>query len=152
MDIDVSLPIFLIGLFSFISWCLFALFGGVGLASVPLDLIFEYFNRPKKITHQELEQLKNKISYDSMQLIELGQEVKHLEEIGAPSKNFWNKDKRAYVDKFKNLKRGVLILDTRFEMLKIQSDINGTGAAYYFLTLIVGLFTLIISLIWIIHM
>lgn len=38
---------------SLFGYCLFVLFGGVGLTALPMDLIKEFINRPKKLTSAE---------------------------------------------------------------------------------------------------
>lgn len=37
----------------FIGWILFSIFGGIGLAALPIDLIQEFQHRPKPITQAE---------------------------------------------------------------------------------------------------
>jgi len=37
LKVDVSFIIYIIGFLSFISWFIFVLFGGIGLAAIPLD-------------------------------------------------------------------------------------------------------------------
>ena len=52
--IRVSIFIYMIGLFSFASYLLFMLFGGVGIFAFPLDLIYSYCTRPIKIKKSNL--------------------------------------------------------------------------------------------------
>lgn len=85
--IDVSFPIYIIGFMSFISWFLFVLFGGIGLAALPLDLIYDFCTRPKKLSTSEMESQKKKIINESMRLKEIAAETKHLEEKGAKKSN-----------------------------------------------------------------
>jgi len=44
-----SFVVYCMALMSFIGWWLFALFGGVGLASLPIKLIQEFLHRPKPV-------------------------------------------------------------------------------------------------------
>jgi hypothetical protein len=76
--IDVSFPIYIIGLMSFISWFIFVIFGGIGLAAIPLDLIYDFITRPKS--------LKKRILVDSVALRELATETNALEIKGAKKK------------------------------------------------------------------
>jgi len=65
--LNVSFPIYTIGLISFLSWFLFALFGGIGLAAIPLDLIRAFCARPtKQYTKQEIEDMKYKLVQESL--------------------------------------------------------------------------------------
>jgi LMBR1 domain-containing protein 1 len=85
--IQVTFPIYLIGFMSFISWFLFISFGGIGLAALPLDLIYDFCTRPVKLNQKKLDVLKNKILYDSVILKELAYEVSSMDLQGAKKKN-----------------------------------------------------------------
>lgn len=85
--IQVSFPIYIIALMSFISWFLFVLFGGIGLAALPLDLIYDFCTRPKKLSGPEMESKKKKILQDSLILRELADETKSMEDRGAQKRN-----------------------------------------------------------------
>jgi LMBR1 domain-containing protein 1 len=79
MTIDVSFPIFVIGLMSFISWFLFVIFGGIGLAALPLDFFYDFFTRPKKISSSELKYLKERTARRAKEIEKVLQECKTLE-------------------------------------------------------------------------
>jgi len=65
--INVSFPIYTIGLISFLSWFLFTLFGGIGLTAIPLDLLRSYAARPKKIfTREEIEHMRYNLIQESL--------------------------------------------------------------------------------------
>jgi LMBR1 domain-containing protein 1 len=72
---------------SFISWFLFVIFGGIGLAALPLDLIYDFATRPKLLKQSEIDKQKNSILLDSNALKELAIEVRVLEDKGAKTKN-----------------------------------------------------------------
>lgn len=57
----------MIGLISFLSWFLFTVFGGIGLAAIPLDLIRSFAARPKKrYTREEIEHMRYKLVQESL--------------------------------------------------------------------------------------
>lgn len=64
---------------SFISWFLFVLYGGIGLAALPLDLIYDFATRPKKLTIAQMEAQKERIIKDTVALQELGSETRSFE-------------------------------------------------------------------------
>lgn len=72
---------------SFISWFLFVLFGGIGLAALPLDLFYDFKTRPKKLTITQMESQKKRIIVESERLKEIANETKALEEKGTKKKN-----------------------------------------------------------------
>ncbi len=47
MTYEVTFPIFAMAFMSFIGYILFVVFGGVGLSALPMDMINEFYNRPK---------------------------------------------------------------------------------------------------------
>jgi LMBR1 domain-containing protein 1 len=61
---------------SFFGYCLFVLFGGVGLTALPMDLIKEFTNRPKKLTSAEGAQKKSSLRRKAADLIEEGNKIK----------------------------------------------------------------------------
>lgn len=135
--IQVSFPIYIIALMSFISWFLFVLFGGIGLFALPLDLLYDFCTRPKKLNEHELESMKKRIVDDGMQLKELGGETKAMEERGAMKRNskkklklflVFNKERRLYNKNLNQLRAGTLMLDqvkiSFFNCLAIPNDNN----------------------------
>jgi LMBR1 domain-containing protein 1 len=51
-SILVSPLVFTIAILTLVGWCIFSVFGGVGLASLPYDLLNEYKHRSRPITRQ----------------------------------------------------------------------------------------------------
>jgi LMBR1 domain-containing protein 1 len=72
---------------SFLSWFLFVLFGGIGLAALPLDLIYDFCTRPRKLSASDIERQKTKVVMNATALKELANEVRTLEERGAKTKS-----------------------------------------------------------------
>ncbi len=87
LAINVSFPIYIIAFMSFISWFEFVIFGGIGLASLPLDLIYNFKTRPRKLSESQIENQKRKIEIITYSLKVLAGEVKALEDKGARTKN-----------------------------------------------------------------
>lgn len=82
-SIQVSFPIYIIALMSFISWFLFVLFGGIGLFALPLDLIYDFCTRPKKMSPAKMDIQRRRILEDSQQLRVLANDTHAMEERGA---------------------------------------------------------------------
>jgi LMBR1 domain-containing protein 1 len=79
MAINVSFPIYVIGFMSFISWFLFIFYGGIGLAALPLDFIYAFCNKPRKLTKIEMEKEKQTLCAEASELRRMGEEVKKVE-------------------------------------------------------------------------
>eukprot|EP00624_Nannochloropsis_granulata_P000513 evm.model.NODE_1193_length_18015_cov_29.075548.6 len=59
MTFQSSFVVYMVALLSFVGWIFFSVFGGVGLAALPMDLITAFTARPKamsaeKLAHEQL--------------------------------------------------------------------------------------------------
>ena len=129
--IDLTMKIYAIALLSFISYLLFMLFGGVGLFSFPLDLIYSFCTRPIKIKPGKLEEMKKEIVVTAADLKDLAMQLKKLEELGHHKKNMFSKDRRHYNDLLKQLKVGVSVVEDQYEIIDFQDKANKTSALGY---------------------
>ena len=62
------------------------MFGGIGLAALPLDYIYFFSSRPKAVTKKSLEEQRINLRNEVKRVRELCQEVKRQEEGGASQK------------------------------------------------------------------
>ena len=74
LQVDVSN--FYAGLMAFIGWFLFAIFGGVGLAAMPLDLIMMYVKRPRHMDAQEFQEAQTSLRERTNELVDIGELIK----------------------------------------------------------------------------
>lgn len=49
LEIEVSFPVYVLALLSFMGWFCFVIFGGCGMIALPIDLILGYMHRPKEV-------------------------------------------------------------------------------------------------------
>ena len=54
LEVPITFPIFTVALMSFVGWIFFVVYGGVGLAALPMDLINMWRTRPERLTYDEL--------------------------------------------------------------------------------------------------
>eukprot|EP01107_Rhizomastix_libera_P009698 TRINITY_DN2582_c0_g1_i1.p1 TRINITY_DN2582_c0_g1~~TRINITY_DN2582_c0_g1_i1.p1 ORF type:complete len:504 (-),score=122.11 TRINITY_DN2582_c0_g1_i1:73-1482(-) len=137
----VSPVLFLVTIFSLIGHCLLALFGGIGMAALPWDLITGYKNRPKKIRKDEYESGKKAIAGRCLKLIELGDQIKANRKVVGVA----NKKNR---DKFATFRQSVLILDADYRRLDESYNISGKTIILAHVKLLVGLISIAISILW----
>jgi hypothetical protein len=52
------------------------MFVGVGLTALPLDLIIDFFKRPKKLNESEAENKKNSLLAKTMALMKIAEDIK----------------------------------------------------------------------------
>ena len=153
IELVVSFIIYIIGLLSFISYFFFMLFGGVGIFSFPLDLIYSFCTRPIKleINDSKLEEKKQEIALFAADLKDYAMKLKALEKNGDHEKFICNKKRKNYDKLLKKLKVGVSIIEDKYEIINIQNYIKKNGAFIYLLKLIGGLLSLLLSIAWILQ-
>ena len=76
----VEVSTFYGGLMTFIGWFFFALFGGIGLAALPLHNILAFTNRPKLLTPEEMASAKASIQGRVNEMVEIGEQLKRERE------------------------------------------------------------------------
>jgi LMBR1 domain-containing protein 1 len=72
LSMKVTFPIYLVALIGFIGWFLFALFGGIGMIALPMDLILAFIRRPKFMPADVYAEQKLQIQSRTAELIEIG--------------------------------------------------------------------------------
>ena len=137
---------------SFISWFLFCVFGGIGLAAIPLDYFYDFCTRPKRRTMDQMVLAKQKIILDAQKLKNFAADLKEKENRGDGTKYFFSSDKRVFNDLLTKLRAATYILNKEHQMYQIQSNLNEKGVLIYYLGLVIGIVTAIMSLAWFIHM
>ena len=139
---------------SFISWLLFILFGGIGLAALPLDFFYDFCNRPKHLKGSEIKERKQILLENCEDLRLLCRDVKEMENKGYNKKVFFSSDRREYNRKLNELKAGVLLADKEFNFLDFANQINQKGSCalcFYYLLIPLGIICLIITGLWILQ-
>jgi len=61
LTINVSFPVYVVAIISFVGWIFFIVYAGVGFATFPIDCFCEFWHRPKKLSHAELTSKKIKL-------------------------------------------------------------------------------------------
>jgi LMBR1 domain-containing protein 1 len=84
-QVDVST--FYAGLMAFVGWFFFALFGGIGLAALPLHGILTYLHRPRKMTPEEMEDAKMSLQDRVNEMVDIGEQLKREREDKSKSEN-----------------------------------------------------------------
>ena len=156
LEIKTSFAIYIAALTGWVGWFFFVFFGGIGLASLPVDLIRYYIDRPTIKTVSELETEKKDIQRRTNELIKLGAGIKReREEWAAAGTHSWREQRkkksadRQNVNKFKQM---VYMLEKNFESWEIscgqQKDYNPLTP--YF-SLFFGVLAALITMLWILH-
>lgn len=75
LEIPISFTVYMIAIASFVGWLLFTLFGGVGLAALPLDLILGFLNRPRPISNAQYLEMKKLIGEQAAGLLQSNEKL-----------------------------------------------------------------------------
>jgi LMBR1 domain-containing protein 1 len=143
-EVNVSLAVYMIALMALFGWIFLVLFGGIGLITLPLDLIFAWKDRPVKIELEQYCKLRLAMKERSGRLLEFG---KTLE--AETSGRAMTIAQRNLFNKFKGE-----ALKTEADWNKVKTAYSGEGISsiIYPIQLGVGCLGAVISLMWILHL
>lgn len=154
IEIKVNFLIYAIAVLLFVSWLLFALFGGIGLAAIPIDLFCSFCKRPKHMKSREIDRRKDILIKNIEELKLLGQEVKKLESKGDNRRCKLSGPRRNYDRKYSQFRAGYMLVDREFKIVNAENDSRKKGNCVillYYLLIPLGILALICTLLWIIQ-
>jgi len=157
----VDASTFFTGLVSFIGWFFFVLFGGIGLAALPLEGIFVYLNHQAAMSPEELDDLKQLLITHLNDLVEIGEQLKFERE----DKEMVSKAKKKQSLMLKlfpmfmrsartrEFKAAVYLLDKDFEEYTAYRGRTSKkyNPLYPYLALITGCFNATLTLCWVLQ-
>jgi len=146
-DIALTFPIYVMAFLSFIGWWFFTLFAGVGLTSLPMDLINEYRTRPKPMKTATYFEEKRKLGERAKSLVEVGEQLKKKSRDSSVSRT----EKRKLRKNMREFEKHYYYLKQDYKILYTAHKLKGGNPLVPFFKLIAGLLSIGISLSWIIH-
>ena len=152
LKINVSIPIFAIGFLCFLSYFLLVLFGGVGLPSLPFDLIYAFISRPNKIDSKNIDYMKKHIVEVAAEIKGLAMKVKTMEKNEINKKSMFSSEKREYNQLVNKVKSGVSCVEEEFEIVNNQKEYQETGVLKLFLSLFLGILSAIVTFLWVLQL
>lgn len=155
--IPVSLPNFFAGFMAFVGWIFFAVFGGIGLASLPLDLVLMFVRRPRHMDAVEFAEAQVNIRERVNELVDVGELVKiEREERRRTSEggmfSGFSKEAREERNTLLEFKKAVFLLEEDVEDFKAcNSNYNNYNPLIPWFALFFGILSTLISLVWVIQ-
>lgn len=156
--IPVTIPTFSAAFMSFIGWFFFALFGGIGLISVPMDLILTFVNRPKHMDPSEFADTQMSIRQKTNELVDIGELLKierDEKSVSGVKKGMFkglSKEAREERTAFLEFKKAVYLLESDVEDFQASSaNYANYNPLIPWLSLFAGFIASIISIAWIVH-
>ena len=143
-NITPSVLTYFISMLGFIGYIALIVFGGIGLATLPLNLIQDFNRRPRPInlsTYSRGQQLLNQWSNE---LIDQG---KQIEEEGS-RKGFKNRRVKRMINKYEEQ---IEALENAYTVIEVSYKVRGGNPIVPWLKLIGGIVFILVSLIWIVH-
>ena len=71
LRVSVTPVVYLMAMISFVGWFFFVLFGGIGLAAMPMDLLVGFTKRPQPIDVQEYAKQKLLLNERAQKLLQI---------------------------------------------------------------------------------
>ncbi|GAM23900.1 hypothetical protein SAMD00019534_070750 [Acytostelium subglobosum LB1] len=140
LSFRVSIPLFIITIVSFFGWFLFVIFGGIGIAALPMDMIGDFKNRPQRIPYDKYLERKTKIGDRATELVAIGKEIQSKLSGGIMGR----KDRRNY----NRFRAAVFLLEEDYEILKISYQRQGGKVIFYYAQFFLGFIAAALSLTW----
>ncbi|XP_008811686.2 LIMR family protein At5g01460-like isoform X2 [Phoenix dactylifera] len=146
-----TLPMYIVALATIAGSVLFTIFGGVGIACLPLSLIFSYIRRPKAvITRSQYIKEATELGKKARELKKATDALHREEKSGSKDKK-WRKNVKAVEKELFLLEEDVKALEEMYP----QGDQAETAWALtvlgYMAKLVLGILGLIVSVAWVAH-
>eukprot|EP01006_Ploeotia_vitrea_P038710 TRINITY_DN66271_c6_g6_i1.p1 TRINITY_DN66271_c6_g6~~TRINITY_DN66271_c6_g6_i1.p1 ORF type:complete len:493 (-),score=25.84 TRINITY_DN66271_c6_g6_i1:528-2006(-) len=145
LEISVSIFVYAVALLALVGWLLFIMFGSIGLAALPVDLMRDWFFRPKPIKTAEYAEKKNEIGKRAHELREQGKVIE--EEQRKQGNKISNKVKRA-VNRFQ---KDVRQVEDAYQNLETAFKKGGVSPFISWGKLLLGVFGIFLSILWVLH-
>ncbi|KAL4118587.1 hypothetical protein PRIC2_010912 [Phytophthora ramorum] len=154
LTMDVSLPVYVTGLTSFIGWFGFSIFTGIGLIALPMDLILAFFHRPKFISADVYAIQKLILQRRSVELLEIGRTIKQSMDRPGHGQSSWERKKQRRLDfvTLNKFKQSVYLLEGDAVDLKLcHEEYRNFNPLKPIFKLFAGCIASIISCMWFFH-
>jgi LMBR1 domain-containing protein 1 len=162
ITLSVDMGTFAGGFMAWLGWFAFAMFGGIGLAALPLDLILAYTHRPRRLDAVEFAEIQMSLRERTNELVDIGELLKIEREQKAQagmisSFGGWSLDSEARKNAREErqailgFKQAVFLLEEDVEQFQAAADLQKFNPLIPYGYLILGICAVIISVFWFMH-
>jgi LMBR1 domain-containing protein 1 len=160
--LQVSISNFFAALMAWLGWFLFAIFGGIGMSAMPLDLLLVFKNRPRHMDAVEFAEAQKSLRDRVNELVDIGEMIK-VERDANPTmgkvggfNDYFSSDKRKEARNERQalleFKQAVYLLEQDVEDFKAcTQNYEKYNPLRPYIALFLGICSMIISLFWMIH-
>jgi len=142
LKVSVTPVTWIMALISFVGWFLFVLFGGIGMAALPMDLLVDFTQRPVGIDLQEYAKQKMLLNQRALQLLEIAKVI------GPEGHRASGRKGRVQYNKFV---QAVYFLEKDWEKVKVAYKQRGGNPLKHIFFFCLGLLSAVLSLTWLLH-
>eukprot|EP00753_Platysulcus_tardus_P002568 PLAT11677.1.p1 GENE.PLAT11677.1~~PLAT11677.1.p1 ORF type:complete len:560 (+),score=308.21 PLAT11677.1:87-1682(+) len=155
LDFNVTYPIYLTALLSFIGWWFFVLFGGIGMIALPMDLLNAFAHRPKIMPPSKYAEAQLELVRRAKQLSEIGAQIKAAQ-LKSKEEKMTRKQRRKQKDvdrlTLNKFKQAVFVLERDLEDLQICGpEFNNHNPLVPWIKLFAGIVSIILSILWVLQ-
>jgi len=160
IKLGVNPSVFYAGLMAWMGWFLFALFGAIGMAALPLDLILAFVDRPRHMDAVEFAEAQVLLRDRVNELVTVGELIKlekdeKAQQEGAKKGRFNREVRKAAAEEKKTLlqfKQAVYLLEEDAEdFANCTDNYKNYNPLIPIGCLILGICAFIVSLFWVLH-
>ncbi|KAI9183691.1 hypothetical protein H9P43_004609 [Blastocladiella emersonii ATCC 22665] len=150
--IQVSPLVSTVAFATLIGWVLFSVFSGVGLVSLPFDLLMEFKHRPKPIKADVYAARKKIIGEQAAILMQAAEDM-NAERAGMAkmARSTFNKKARNLRKREAEFKRDVLLLESHYRILEESYKSPGVRILWELFKALVGFVGIFLSFFWVLH-
>ncbi|KAK8958321.1 LIMR family protein [Platanthera guangdongensis] len=146
-----SLPEYVVALATIVGSVLFTIFGGVGIACLPLGLIFSFIRRPKAvITRSQYIKEATELGKKAKELKKATEALRHDEKNGSKGRK-WRKNVKAVEKELLLLEDDMKALEEIYPQGERAETAWAMTVLGYVGKLVLGVVGLIVSLAWVAH-
>ena len=143
---SIAFIIFVMGISSVLAWIIMAAFGGIGLASLPIDLITAFSDRPKPITLDIYSKNKIGMADDSKRLMVSAESIQER-----LKKDMTVKVRRKLKLEEAAFRRDVMNLEKKYNRNEDAYRRYGGNALLGYVRFAVGCVGSVLSFLWVLH-
>ncbi|KAJ4842348.1 hypothetical protein Tsubulata_036753 [Turnera subulata] len=146
-----TFPEYVVALATIVGSVLFTIFGGVGIACLPLGLIFSFIRRPKAvITRSQYIKEATELGKKARELKKAADSL-HQEERSGSKGRKWRKNVKAVEKELLQLEEDVKLLEEMYPQGEKAETAWALTVLGYLANLVLGILGLIVSVAWVAH-
>ena len=143
LQLRASVFVYAVALLSTLGWVCFVIFGGIGLAALPMDHMEAWIHRPRALSLETYAAARQHLAEATRRLLDAGQ---RLREASASTQK-----KRSWKKKVSRLRGDVQKVEDAHKALEVAYKERGGSPLVAGLHLGVGILCAVLSLLWVLH-